>query len=365
MVALVVAAPLLMTACGSDDPLGHPWRPGGPGSEVPGPVLDTSLSGRLAGAGSSAQESAMQAWIAGFQSAVPGVSVAYDPVGSGGGRTQFVEGGIHFGGTDAPLDEEELAAAERRCAPGAVVEVPLYVSPIAVAFNLEGIDSLNMSAATIAAVFSGEIATWDDPRIAAENPGVDLPPTRVTPVNRSDESGTTKNFTEYLHAAAPEEWPHEADGNWPLSGGQSAQGNSGVIQTVSDGTGTVTYADASKAGRLGTVRLGVGDQWVPFSPEAAAAALDSSSRAAGRPDTSLVFDLDRTTTEPGVYPLVLVSYTVACTAYPDADDAALVASFLAFLASEQGQALAAETAGSSPISAALREQVMTLVDGIR
>lgn len=307
----------------------------------------------------------MAAWIAGFQGAVPGVSVAYDPVGSGGGRTQFVEGGIDFGGTDAPLDVDELAGAQDRCAPGAVVEVPLYVSPIAVVFNLDGIDALNMSPATVAGIFNREIVTWDDPRIAAENPGVDLPELRVTPVARSDESGTTKNFTDYLHATAPQAWPHEASGDWPLDGGQSAQGNAGVIQTVSDGEGTVTYADASKAGTLGTVRLGVGDQWVEFSPQAAAAVLDSSPREDGRPATSLVFEIDRTTTKPGVYPLVLVSYTLACTSYPDPDDAALVASFLTFVASEQGQAMAADTAGSAPISATLREQVMAVVEGIR
>ena len=355
---------MLLAACGSDDPLGHPWRPGGPADAPAAPVLDAELAGRLAGAGSSAQESAMQAWIAGYQAAVPGVSVAYDPVGSGGGRTQFIEGGIDFGGTDAPLDDDELAAAQERCAPGAVVEVPLYISPIAVVFNLDGIDSLNMSPTTVAAVFTGEIRTWDDARLAAENPGVDLPALRITPVNRSDESGTTKNFTEYLREAAPEAWPHEASGEWPLAGGQSAQGNSGVIQTVSDGVGTVTYADASKAGSLGTVRLGVGDAWVPFSPEAAAAVLDSSSRAPGRPATSLVFDLDRTTSAPGVYPLVLVSYTVACTSYPDPDDAAMVASFLTYVASELGQAVSAETAGSAPISADLRRQVMALVEEI-
>lgn len=361
---LAAAVVLLVAGCGSDDPLGHPWRPGGPDTGPAAPVLDADLSGRLAGAGSSAQESAMQAWVAGFQAAVPGVSVAYDPVGSGGGRTQFIEGGIQFGGTDAPLDDEELAAAEERCAPGAVVEVPLYVSPIAVVFNLDGVDALNMSAATVAAVFNREIVSWDDPRIAAENPGVDLPTLRITPVNRSDESGTTKNFTEYLYEAAPEAWPHEPSGEWPLAGGQSAQGNSGVIQTVTDGVGTVTYADASKAGSLGTARLGVGDGWVPFSPDAAAAVLDSSPLAAGRPATSLVFDLDRTTTEPGVYPLVLVSYTVACTSYPDPDDAAMVASFLTYVASELGQAVSADTAGSAPISADLRSQVMSVVEEI-
>lgn len=303
----------------------------------------------------------MQAWVAGFQSANPDVSVAYDPVGSGGGRTQFIEGGIAYAGTDAPLDEEELAGAEQRCAPGGVAEVPLYISPIAVMFNLEGIDSLNMSAATIAGIFARDITRWDDERIAAENPGVELPDLAITPVNRSDESGTTENFTEYLHEAAPEAWTFDPSGNWPLTGGQSAQGTSGVVQTVQDGQGTITYADASRLGTLGSVALGVGEEWVPFSPEAAAAVVDASPRAEGRPATSLVVQLDRDTTAAGAYPLVLVSYTVACTAYADPADAELVGAFLEYVASEDGQATAAQAAGSAPISDALREQVLAVV----
>ena len=108
-VALAVVALPALVACGSDDPLGHPWRPGGPATGASVPEQFPDLDGRIAGAGASSQESAMQAWVAGFQAAASGVSVAYDPVGSGGGRTQFVEGGIEFGGTDAPLDPEELA----------------------------------------------------------------------------------------------------------------------------------------------------------------------------------------------------------------------------------------------------------------
>lgn len=306
----------------------------------------------------------MQAWVAGFQSAHPDVTVSYDPVGSGGGRTQFAEGGIHFAGTDAPLDEVELAAARERCAPGDVAELPLYVSPVAVVFHLEGIEQLNMSAATVAGVFARTITRWDAPEIAADNPGVDLPDLAITPVVRSDESGTTENFTEYLAAAAPEAWPYEPSGNWPLTGGQSAQGTSGVVQTVTDGSGTIGYADASKAGGLGTVALGVGEQFVPYSPEAAAALVDASPAVEGRGDASLVVELDRTTTARGVYPLVLVSYTLACTTYDDPATAERTAAFLAYVASEAGQATAAQAAGAAPISAGLRERALGVIQRI-
>jgi phosphate transport system substrate-binding protein len=364
-IVIAVGAASSLVACGSDDPVNHPWRPGAPQSAAPvAAATDASLTGSLAGAGSSAQESAVQAWIAGFGAANTGVTITYDPVGSGGGRTQFTGGGIDFAGTDAPLDEAELAQAADRCAPGEVAELPLYVSPIAVVFHLEGISELNMSPATVAGVFAGNVTRWDAPEIAAENPGVELPDLAITPVARSDESGTTENFTEYLAAAAPQAWQFEPSGNWPVAGGQTAQGTSGVVQTVTDGTGTVGYADASKAGGLGTVALKVGGEYVPYSPEAAAALVDASPRASGRPDTSLVVELDRTTTASGVYPLVLVSYTVACTAYDDTATAERAEAFLTYVVSEAGQATAAEAAGSAPISAGLREQVLAVVEGI-
>lgn len=306
----------------------------------------------------------MQAWIAGFQAANPDATVSYDPVGSGGGRTQFTEGGTEFGGTDAALDEEEWGLATERCAPGAPAELPLYISPIAVAFNLPGIDSLNMSAETIARIFTGEITSWDAPEIAEANPDAELPALAITPVNRSDESGTTENFTEYLVAAAGAAWPHEASGDWPVSGTQSAQGTSGVIQTTQSAEGAITYADASKVGALGTVAVQVGDEYVPYSPEAAAAVVDASPLAEGRAETSLVRELERDTTASGVYPIVLVSYTMACTQYEDADTAALVKAFLTYVASDEGQQAAADAAGSAPISDEMRSAVMEIVDTI-
>lgn len=361
MLAAVVVL-LALAGCGSDDPLGDPRRPGGP--LIGGDYEVSGLTGELGGAGSSAQESAMAAWIAGFQARNPGVSVAYDPIGSGGGRTQFVEGGIAFGGSDAPLDDGELTQAAQRCGDGVVVELPLYVSPIAVVFNLDQVTELNMSPETVAGIFAGTIDRWDDPRIAQENPGVDLPDLRITAVHRSDESGTTENFTEYLHEAAGDAWPYPASGSWPRAGGQSAQGNSGVVQTVTEGHGTITYADASKAGTLGTVRVRVGDDYVGHSPEAAAAVMDVSPIRDGRSPGSLVVDLDRATTESGTYPVVLVAYTLACTWYEDQDRAQLVRAFLSWVASEEAQQQAAVAAGSAPISADLRERLMAVIERI-
>ncbi|WP_052848629.1 phosphate ABC transporter substrate-binding protein PstS [Streptomyces avicenniae] len=359
----VVSALALVTACSSEnEDEGSGGSSGGTsGGDSGSPASE--LSGSLAGAGASSQDAAQQAWMAGFQDANPDVTVTYDPAGSGAGREQFIAGGVAFAGSDAYLDEEELAAANERCG-GEVVELPIYVSPIAVIFNLPGVESLNLSAETIAGIFNQQITTWNDDAIAADNPEVELPDTAITPVNRADDSGTTENFTDYLAAVAPDAWPHEASDVWPVEGGEAAQGTSGVVQAVTSGEGTIGYADASQASGLGTVHVGVGDQFTEYSPEAAAAVLEVSERAEGRGEHDFAFDLARETTEAGTYPIVLVSYGLACAAYDDAATADLVQGYFNYILSPEGQQAAADTAGSAPLSADLSQQFQAAVDAI-
>jgi phosphate transport system substrate-binding protein len=330
-------------------------------------ATESTLSGNLVGAGSSAQDSAQQAWIAGFQTANPDVTIDYDPSGSGAGRDTFLEGASDFAGSDRAFKDEEIAAGGfKKCAAdSSIVELPLYISPIAVIFNLDGIDSLNLDPATIAGIFAGTITKWNDPAIAAENEGVELPDLAISPVHRSDDSGTTENFTDYLAAAAPDVWTYEADGVWPFEGGEAAQGTSGVVDAVTNGTGTIGYADASRAGDLGTVAVQVGDEFVEYSPEAASAIVDASPEAEGRADGDIAIEIDRTSTEAGVYPIVLVSYLIGCQQYEDPTNVELVKSYFSYIASADGQDVAAENAGSAPISDSLREQVTAAIDSIQ
>ncbi|GII97690.1 phosphate ABC transporter substrate-binding protein (PhoT family) [Sediminihabitans luteus] len=351
------ALALTLTACGSDDPVGSTG-----GSDAPSEASE--LSGELNGAGSSAQEAAMDAWRAGFQSANGDVTVNYDPVGSGGGVTQFLKGGVAFAGSDAALSDDEVAEAKSVCLDGDVIELPVYISPIAVVFNLEGVDSLNLDAATIGKIFDGKITTWNDPAIADQNPDVDLPDTAITPVHRSDESGTTKNFTDYLAKAGADGWPYEADKVFPVEGGQSAKGTSGIIQTVTGGQGTISYADSSQAGDLGTVAIKVGDEYVAHSPEGAAAIVDTSPRVEGRGEFDFAMELDRTSTDPSTYPLVLVTYDIACATYEDQATADLVKGLFSYIVSEEGQQAAASAAGSAPISDTLRTNAQAGIDAI-
>ncbi|UYM03616.1 phosphate ABC transporter substrate-binding protein PstS [Solicola gregarius] len=351
--AAAAAALVLATACGA-----------GNEADADGEGGSSDLSGELNGAGASSQEAAFAAWQKGFQTQNPDVTVNYDPVGSGSGREQFIAGGnILFAGSDEYFPDEELADAEERCG-GDVVEVPVYVSPIAVIFNVEGVDSLNLSPETIGAIFSGDITQWNDKAIAADNPDADLPAEPITAVHRSDESGTTANFTDYLDQASGGSWSEGVVETWPVKSGEAAEGTSGVVSAVKNGQGTIGYADASQAGDLGVAKVQVGKEFVEYSPEAAAAALDASKPTPGRADTSMALDLNRTTTEAGVYPIVLASYGIACSEYESADEADLVKAWFDYVISSEGQQAAAGEAGSAPLSEQMSADAKTIVDSI-
>ncbi|MGY1782436.1 phosphate ABC transporter substrate-binding protein PstS [Geodermatophilus sp. SYSU D01036] len=360
VLSTALTSTLALAACGAANESGSSsgGSDGGSGASA------AELSGDLVGAGSSAQQAAMEAWQAGFQGEYPDVQFSYDPAGSGAGREQFIEGRADFAGSDAALDEEELTAAQERCGGGEVFELPNYISPIAVIFNLEGVDSLNLSPDVIARIFTGQITTWNDPAIAEANPDAQLPDTAITPVHRADDSGTTDNFTDYLFQAAGDVWTSEPDGVWPLPGGEAANGTSGVVGVVESTAGAVTYADASRAGELGVASVGVGEEFVAPSAEAAAAVVENSPAVEGRGEYDFAVEVNRQTEGAGEYPIVLVSYHIGCVEYDEQATADNVKAFMSYVISEDGQQAAADNAGSAPISDTLREQAQPAVDAI-
>ncbi|GAB3481782.1 phosphate ABC transporter substrate-binding protein PstS [Nocardiopsis coralliicola] len=355
--AAALAGVVALTAgCGSDNAVRG-------SDQVPVPADLACFGGSLAGSGSSAQENAMMTWIAGYQTACDDALVFYDAIGSGGGRSQFLDAAVDFAGSDAPLDADEADDAVERCGSEAV-NIPAYVVPIAVVFNLEGVDELNLSPEVIAGIFRGEITRWNDPAIAADNPEADLPDERVTPVSRSDESGTTENFTAYLNAAAPDAWPEEGEGSWPIPPVEAAQGNSGIAEAVKGGNGTIGYVEASHVGDMSAVNVGVGGEFVPPEPESAAAVVSASPEREGNGRYDHALELDYATEEAGVYPVVLVSYQVACLEYGDAAEGQRVADFLSYLISPEGQEAASEETGSAPLPEDIREGLQETVDQI-
>lgn len=350
--AAMLALTLGLSACGA-----------GNEDSSDGASSGDSISGTLNGAGASSQEAAIAAWKKGFQTANGSATVNYDPSGSGGGREQFIAGGVQFAGTDSYLEDEEVAAAKDKCGSD-IVEVPVYVSPIAVIYNVEGVDELNLSAKTIGQIFEGTITKWNDPAIVADNPDAKLPDGNINAVHRSDDSGTTKNFTEYLDQASDGGWTQGVVETWPVKGGEGASGTSGVVAAVQGSSGSIGYADESQAGELGKVHVKVGEEYTEPTPEAAAKVLDTATPVEGRAATDIALDIDRKTQEAGVYPIVLVSYQVACQTQKDAATADLVKGWLTYVASTEGQTAAADTAGSAPLSSDFATKVQAAIETI-
>jgi phosphate transport system substrate-binding protein len=359
-VSASLAAVLATAACGAAN---EDSGSSGSGSTAGGSSA-AQLSGDLVGAGSSAQQAAMQAWQAGFNSEQPGVTFSYDPVGSGGGREQFLAGGTDFAGSDSAMTDEEIASAASRCGSSGVFELPNYISAIAVVYNLDGVDDLDLSPATLAGIFAGTITTWNDPAIAADNPDATLPSTAISPVHRGDKSGTTKNFTDYLAKAAPDAWTAGPVEEWPTAGGEAANGTSGMVDAVKAGAGSIGYADESQAGELGVAKVKVGEEFVAPSPEAAAAVVANSQKVEGRSEYDLAVSVNRTTTSADEYPIVLVSYHIGCVEYEDQAKADAVKAFESYVISEDGQQAAADNAGSSPITDDARSAAQTVIDAI-
>ncbi|WP_288439661.1 phosphate ABC transporter substrate-binding protein PstS [uncultured Bifidobacterium sp.] len=328
-----------------------------------------AISGEFKGAGASSQQAAVEAWVAGFQGTNPDAKIGYDPSGSGAGVSTFLTGATAWAGSDASLSADQIEQSKSVCASGTAFDIPVYISPIAVVFNLKGVSDegkhVNMDAETIAKIFDGKITTWNDPAIQDQNPDLELPATPITVVHRSDKSGTTQNFVSYFIDTVPDAWPYELSENWPNEVGQGAKGTSGVISTVQQADGTIGYADFSQVGDLGTVAVKVGEEYVEISAEAGSKVIDDSeldSSAEG--ENRVVVKLNHNTSAEGAYPIVLVSYDIACPAYKDADTAKFVKSWLTYVVSEEGQQTASQNAGSAPLPDSLRETVMQSIDAI-
>ena len=328
-----------------------------------------AISGEFKGAGASSQQAAVEAWVAGFQGTNPDAKIGYDPSGSGAGVSTFLTGATAWAGSDAALSADQIEQSKSVCASGTAFDIPVYIPPIAVVFNLKGVSDegkhVNMDAETIAKIFDGKITTWNDPAIQDQNPDLELPATPITVVHRSDKSGTTQNFVSYFIDTVPDAWPYELSENWPNEVGQGAKGTSGVISTVQQADGTIGYADFSQVGDLGTVAVKVGEEYVEISAEAGSKVIDDSeldSSAEG--ENRVVVKLNHSTSAQGAYPIVLVSYDIACPAYKDADTAKFVKSWLTYVVSEEGQQTASQNAGSAPLPDSLRETVMQSIDAI-
>lgn len=346
--AVALTAALALSACS-----GNGGSPTSTTTASSGAADYSSLSGTITSGGSSAQANVQQAWAAAFQAQASKVKINYDKSqGSGGGVTNWLSGSYDFAGTDASLKPDQFAQAKKTCGPDGGLDIPVYLSGVDIIFKLDGVSKLNLDSKTIASIFSGKITTWNDPAIAALNKGVTLPATPISVVHRSDASGTTNNFTTYLHQQQPSIWTWDAGTAWPNGIGSGQQGGSGVVNTVQAGTGTIGYADQSDVGKATTaaVEVGTTGTFVQYSAAGATKSLALSGVVSPQGPGDLTVNIDTTKiTDVSAYPIPLLSYDVLCKTFKDANQGKLTAAYIGFLASKIGQQVAAKNAGSAPL----------------
>ncbi|BBY81870.1 phosphate-binding protein PstS [Mycolicibacterium pulveris] len=360
--ATAIAA-LTLSACGSDDNVAT-TQPGETGTD--NASAQCGGKNEITGEGSTAQQNAVAVFNQVWGQMCGGKNMSYNPTGSGAGRQQFIAGQVDFAGSDSPLSEEQVQPAAERCDGNPAWHLPLVFGPVAMAYNLEGVDGLVLNADVLARIFQGQITNWNDPAIAAVNGGATLPDAPITPIYRSDSSGTTDNFQKYLAAAAPQSWTKGAGSEFQGGAGEGAQKSAGVVQAVQATPGSIGYVEKGFAEQAGVpfAAIDSGAGAVELTDESAGKAIDAATFASEGND--LVLDLNSLygTQEPGAYPLVLATYEIVCSGGYDADTSAAVKSFLTAAASGQGQS-GLPAAGYVPLPDRFKERLLTAVDAIQ
>jgi len=318
---LIATSALLLAACSTTGPV-QPYAKNG--------TVDCAGKQDLTASGSTAQSNAMTHFIKAYQNACPGQTVNYTANGSGAGVREFLGGRTDFGGSDSPLQGDEYAAAKTRCDGADAWNLPVVFGPLAITFNLSDVDVLILDGPTLARIFSGAITRWDDPAIRAVNNNRSMPAKEIHVVYRSDESGTTDNFQQYLQAASGGAWDRGTGKIFHGTTGQGANGNQGTAQIVKNTEGAISYNEWSFAIDQGLAAadiktpagiVHIGSDWV--GKTIAPVTITGQGN-------DIVLDLSPiyNPTEKGVYPLVLASYEIVCSTYQNPDAGKAVKAFL-------------------------------------
>ncbi|MCK2201255.1 phosphate ABC transporter substrate-binding protein PstS [Corynebacterium callunae] len=323
----------------------------------------SGTTGQLVAEGASSQQSAMDYFGIKYAEAVEGASLAYTASGSGSGRTNFVAGQVAFGGSDSAMKDDQAAEAAQRCGGNEAWHLPFVIGPVAVAYNVPGVESINLDIETVAKIFKGEITKWNDAAIAAQNEGTELPDLDISVLYRSEESGTSDNFQKFL-GAATDIWETEGQ-SFPTAVGSGAQGSNGVASETAAIEGGITYVEAGFANQagLGIANLDFGAGPVELNPESVGVALDALTfKTEGHNmvvDTDALFAMN----EAGAYPLVLTTYEIVCSAGYDETTRDQVKDFLTVALNSQDDQLAA--LGYIPVSGAHYDRLVAAVEAIQ
>jgi phosphate transport system substrate-binding protein len=322
-----VAAAIALAACSSSSSSSSS-APASAGASTPAASASTSASasGTISGAGSTFQTNFQQGAISAFKSVDPNITVNYNPVGSGTGRSDLYANSVLYAGSDSAIPSKEASEVP---AGKTVLYFPVQIGPIAIAYNVSGVTDLKLDATVLAGIFSGKITTWNDAAIKALNPSASLPSSSINLEVRSDSSGTTANFSQYLVDAAGSSWTLGTAST--ISFPKSAHANDGgsavaaAVKATSDSIGYVDFSTATATGlTAASIKNSAGDYVAPSSASAAAAATHVTPKA------NLTF---LTVDEPGAtsYPITYQSWDLVYAKQPNANDAALLQAYLGYL----------------------------------
>jgi phosphate transport system substrate-binding protein len=359
VLGLLAAGALVLAGCGSTT---HASSSGA----TPAPVQCGGKK-QLKGSGATAQENAMEQFVFAYVHACPGYTLDYNANGSGAGVTDFVNNVSDLAGSGDPLDPSkgQVDRAAQRCGSPAW-DLPTVFEPIAITYNVSGVNTLKLDAPTLAKIFNGGISKWDDPAIRALNPGANLPAEPIHVFFRSDQSGDTSNFEQYLVGASDGAWGRGAGQAFLGGVGDGGVGDNGTSAQVQSTDGSITYNEWSFAvGR----QLNMAQIITSAGPDAVSITTDSVSKTiAGATfkgqGNDLVVDTSSfyKPTQPDAYPIVEPTYEIVCSKYPDSATGAAVKAFMQ-AAIGPGQ-VGLDQYGSIPLPSAFQSKIAAAVNAI-
>ncbi|WP_125078549.1 phosphate ABC transporter substrate-binding protein PstS [Mycobacterium sp. P7213] len=359
---IVATGALVLSGCGSDKNADTGEKTTSSSAAAGGNCGGTDT---LKASGSTAQQNAMARFVKAFIDECPDHNVNYTANGSGAGIREFVGGQTDFAGSDVPLSGDDYAEAQQRCESPAW-NLPVVFGPIAITYNIPGVDTLILDGPTAAKIFNGAITSWDDAAIKALNPTATLPAQPIHVVFRSDESGTTDNFQQYLDAASGGAWGKGVGKSFNGGVGEGAKGNDGTAGAIASTEGAITYNEWSfaQAKNLATAQIvtSAGPDPVAISTESVGKTIAGATIKGQGNDLVLDTASFYQPTQTGSYPIVLATYEVVCSKYPEADVGTAVRLFLKSTIGA-GQSGLADN-GYVPIPEAFKARLASAVDAI-
>jgi phosphate transport system substrate-binding protein len=359
---VLAAVALVLSGCGSGNKASAPSAPTG----VPtGANVSCGGNKTLKASGSTAQANAMARFVKAFEQACSGQTLNYTANGSGAGISEFTGNQTDFGGSDSPLNPQEYTAAQQRCGSPAW-NLPAVFGPIAITYNVNGVNSLTLDGPTAAKIFNGAITIWNDPAIGALNAGVTLPAEPIRVIFRSDQSGTSDNFQKYLDTASGGAWGKGAGKTFNGGVGEGAMGNDGTSAAVKRTEGAITYNEWSfaQAQHLNMAKIITSAGPDPVTITADSVAKTIATAGIINQGNDLVLDTISfyRPKQAGAYPLVLATYEIVCSKYPDPQLGAAVKAFLQSTIGAGQNGLADN--GYIPIPDAFKSRLSTAVNAI-